>query len=352
MKILIRTDSSQRIGSGHLMRCLTLADALRRQGCEVHFISRPHPGHNLRLIEQAGYPLLQLPLHPAQEPLAGYQNWLGCTEQQDARDCLTQLKTTYQWLIVDHYGLAANFCQQLRSRCQRVMVIDDLANRTHDCELLLDQNLLPNYQQRYAALLPNHSQALLGPEFALLREEFYQPDTVQPSPGHILVFFGGSDPYGLTRQAVDAILALQEPAVTADIVIGEAHPERQALQQRCASSKRLELHVQCQNMAHLMRKARLMLGAGGSTHWERCISALPALVVTVADNQVATTRHLQQLGACHWLGPASEQSAASFKAALSHWLSQEAQLKQMGQCATRLVPKSGGTRAVVRHLLV
>lgn len=351
MKICIRTDSSSQIGSGHLMRCLTLAKALRQQGVEVAFISRPHPGHSIALIEQAAFQVMLLPLHPAAATRSGYQEWLGCTETQDAADCLRQLPAPCDWLIVDHYGLAADFCQAMRARCQRILVIDDLANRPHDCDLLLDQNLLPHYLQRYDPWLAAETPRLLGPHYALLRDEFYQSEPILREPGRLLVFFGGSDPFGLTRKAVEAIQQLTEVPLHADIVIGQSHPEREQLQQLCDSSARLQLHVQVSTMARLMRQAQLMLGAGGSTHWERCICALPALVVTVADNQVATTEYLHALGACRWLGAADQQTVARLKAELQHWLQQPKQLTLMGQQAASLVPLSGGPRTVVQHLL-
>lgn len=333
------------------MRCLTLAKALRQQGAEIHFFCRPHPGHSISLVEDAGFQLLALPLHGASNQLSGYQEWLGCTEAEDAIDCLQHLHAPVDWLIVDHYGLAADFCHAMRTRCQRILVIDDLANRQHDCDLLLDQNLLPNYQQRYDPWLDPETPRLLGPRYALLRDEFYQSEAVQREPGRLLVFFGGSDPFGLTRKAVDAILQLGLAPLHADIVIGQSHPEREQLQHLCDSSTRLQLHVQCTTMASLMRQAQLMLGAGGSTHWERCICALPALVVTVADNQVATTEYLHTLGACHCLGSADQQTTAGFRDALHSWLQQPEQLKLMGQQAASLVSLSGGPRAVIKHLL-
>ncbi|MCC5827204.1 UDP-2,4-diacetamido-2,4,6-trideoxy-beta-L-altropyranose hydrolase [Alkalimonas sp.] len=351
MKICIRTDSSNRIGSGHMMRCLTLAKALRQQGADVHFFCRPHPGHSILLVEHAGFQVTVLPLHSASNQLSGYQEWLGCTEAEDAIDCLRQLHAPVDWLIVDHYGLAANFCHAMRTSCQRILVIDDLANRHHDCDLLLDQNLVPDYLQRYDSLLAPKTPRLLGPAYALLRDEFYQNETVKREPGRLLVFFGGSDPFGLTRKAIEAIRQLELTPLHADIVIGQSHPEHDQLQQLCDSSSRLQLHVQCSTMATLMRQAQLMLGAGGSTHWERCITALPGLIVTVADNQIATTEYLHTSGACHWLGAAEQQTIAGFKSALHDWLQQSEQLELMGRRAASLVPLSGGPRAVLKHLL-
>ncbi|MCH8537216.1 MAG: UDP-2,4-diacetamido-2,4,6-trideoxy-beta-L-altropyranose hydrolase [Alkalimonas sp.] len=355
MKALFRVDSSARIGSGHLMRCLTLAHALRHSGVDCHFICRPHAGHSAQLIQQQGFPLIQLPslanqTNASADP-ADYLSWLGCTEQQDADDCIAKLNERYDWLVVDHYALAAEFCAALRPYCQQILIIDDLANREHDCDWLLDQNLLPDQQSRYQPLVPATCKLLLGPQYALLREEFFQTEAVTRQAGRLLVFFGGSDPFQLTLKSVKAIEQLPNLIAHADIVISAQHPDHMQLEALCLQQANMQLHIQCTHMASLMLQAQLMLGAGGSTHWERCISALPALVVTVADNQVPTTRYLHQLGACHWLGQGDAIDQAGLQQAIRHWLEQPEQLDEMAQQAKHVMLSNQGARTVCEHLL-
>ncbi len=365
MQVLFRTDASVAIGSGHLMRCLTLAQALRQAGHQVYFACRQHQGHLLPLLADLGFTSFTLPLL-ANPPQHGYQAWLGCSEAEDASAliaCLDQTPVTtvqspkmFDWLVVDHYGLGARFCQALRSRCRAVLQIDDLANRQYDCDVLLDQNLVPDFASRYQTLLPDHCQPLLGPRFALLRPEFagFVPTNRQctasfnaRSPARILVFFGGSDAQNFTSLAINALQQLQEPHWLADIVIGQANPHRLLLQQLCAQDRRLTLLVQTPGMAGLMAAADLMIGAGGATHWERACLGLPAIVVALADNQQATTQYLASLGACIDLGPADQLSAGQLAQATATLLNDVTLRARMSAAAQQLVPAGGG----VPHLL-
>ena len=335
MKVLFRTDASVKIGSGHVMRCLALAQELTALGSECHFVCRQTDGNLHAVIQQQGYLLYTL---------------TGATdEQQDADQTLQQLTQSYQLLIVDHYALAQQYCSALRQRCQYIMVIDDLANRRHDCDMLLDQNLLPQAEQRYAHLLPAHCETLLGPRFALLRQEFYQP-VKHRLPNHILIGFGGSDEQNLTSLAIKALQLLKHGLYTADIVIGANNPWRADITKQLACLPNVQLHVQCNYMATLMYRARLMLGSGGASHWERCICGLPGLVVTVAENQQATTAYLDQLGACVWLGQAAEMSAEFFAEQLCYYLPQPALLDNIGQRAAGIVPADAGTPLVAQRI--
>jgi UDP-2,4-diacetamido-2,4,6-trideoxy-beta-L-altropyranose hydrolase len=336
MKILFRADASVRIGSGHVMRCLALAQKLTELGAECHFVCRQTDGNLHDVIRQQGYPLYIL-TH-------------ATDEQQDASETLQQLTQNYPLLVVDHYALAQQYCSAMRQRCEHIMVIDDLANRQHDCDMLLDQNLLPQAEQRYAQLVPAHCKILLGPRFALLRPEFYQP-VKHRQPNHILISFGGSDEQNLTSLAIKALQQLKPERFTADIVIGANNPWRAAIEQQVACLPNVQLHVQCNYMATLMYRARLMLGTGGASHWERCICALPGLVVTVAENQQATTAYLDQLGACVWLGQAAEMSAEFFAEQLCYYLSQPALLDKISQSAAGVVPADAGTPLVAQQIL-
>ncbi len=360
MRVLFRTDSSVAIGSGHLMRCLTLAHALKQTGHQVYFACRQHPGHLLTLLADQGFTTFALPLL-ANPPQQGYQAWLGCTEAEDASALIASLDSDqnsgmFDWLIVDHYGLGASFCQALRSRCRAVLQIDDLANRQYDCDVLLDQNLVPDFASRYQALLPDHCQPLLGPRFVLLRPEFAGIDPAQrqfsasfnaQSPARILVFFGGSDAQNFTSLTINALQQLQEPHWLADIVIGQANPHRLLLQQLCAQDRRLTLLVQTPGMAGLMAAADLMIGAGGATHWERACLGLPAVVVALADNQLATTVYLAELGACLDLGHASTLTTTTLTAAISALLADPLRRQQMSKAACQLVSPEGGVPQLI-----
>ena len=362
MRVLFRTDASLTIGSGHLMRCLTLARALRLQGHQIWFACRQHPGHLNTLIETEGFPVLAL-AEIQTPPVAGYAAWLGASETEDAaavQEAIAQNPATatqhFDWLVVDHYGLGATFSRAMRSMCNAILQIDDLANRLYDCDVLLDQNLLPELAQRYQGLLPAGCQPLLGPRFALLRPEFagFTPDSrpfpatfSAQSPARLLVFFGGSDAQNFTTLTINALQQLQDCHWLADIVIGQANPHRLLLQQLCAQDRRLTLLVQTPGMAGLMAAADLMIGAGGATHWERACLGLPAVVVALADNQLATTAYLAELGACLDLGHASALTTTRLTTAVSALLADPLRRQQMSTAASQLVSPEGGVPQLI-----
>lgn len=299
MNIAIRVDASLQMGSGHLMRCLTLADALHDQGASVTFLCRHLPDSLAERVVIKGHQVRFLPELPfVDEGATVHSRWLGVTQADDARACSEALQgRAWAWLIVDHYALDAQWETAMRAHCRQILAIDDLADRSHDCDVLLDQNLYQNMTERYDGLLPAACQTLLGPSHALLRPEFAEwRQRSQPRQGavqRLLVFFGGVDVGNATGSALAAIARLERPALAVDVVIGNQHPQRSTILATCQQHG-WQCHVQTDQMAALMSQADLAIGAGGSATWERCALALPALTLCLADNQ----RQLVDDGAC------------------------------------------------------
>ena len=176
MNIVFRVDSSIEIGTGHVMRCLTLADELKKQYSNILFICRDFDGHLKGLINEKGYSVVLLPdfkfFFKDSNDFSGYYNWLSSLWQQDANETINIIKNNkLDWLIVDHYGIDYRWHNKLRDLTKRIMVIDDLADRKLDCDLLLDQTY-GRKKQDYFELIPNDCQMLLGAKYALLRPEF------------------------------------------------------------------------------------------------------------------------------------------------------------------------------------
>ncbi len=321
LKFAFRADASIDIGSGHVMRCLTLADKLRAQGAQTLFLCRNFPGHLHDIVEARGHALHRLPLPDtpctpeAQAP--AHAAWLGVAWQQDSEQCAAALAAWERpdWLIVDHYAIDRRWEQRLRKHGRKIMVIDDLADRTHDCDLLLDQNLQSS-DVRYQGRLPENCRRLLGPRFALLRPEFAAWRTKRSTPdGHLhrlLVFFGSGDPHNFSATALQAIRAsgLSEQCHV-DLVLGAANPHRAAIEAIYRSLPTISVHTQTPNMAALMAEADLMIGAAGTTSWERCCLGLPAIVVSVADNQRENGRQLARHRAAIDLGDAADAANTS-----------------------------------------
>lgn len=288
MKIVIRSDAGEHIGNGHVMRCLTLAQQLYHQGHEVHFISRPFQGHLIDLIERKGFIIHQLPLPDSNN------DWLGVsanTEQQQSTHILTQLDTI-DWIIVDHYGIDIHWHKAIRPYTKHILVIDDLANRKHDCDLLLDQNLYHHTTQRYKEYVPQHCQLLLGPRYALLRNQFSaiqkttQNKTRSKEVKNLLIFMGGVDKNNDTYFVLQQLKQSKLNKLEIRVILGGNNPHSAQIKNICASLTNTVLHIDVHNIAKHMAWADLSIGSGGSTTWERCSLGLPTLAWSIAKNQI------------------------------------------------------------------
>jgi len=244
--VAIRTDSSAAIGTGHLYRCLTLADALRRNGASVCFISAELTGNLSVLPERQGFEVRRLPRPEGQggehaQPRRQV-HWTGVEWAEDASQTRAALADTprLDWLVVDHYAIDRRWESRLRTFAEKIMVIDDLADRPHDCDLLLDQNDLDPQGRRYAKLVPEGCRILLGPCFALLRREFIEARASLRARdgriGRILVFFGGSDPTNQTGKGLEAIRMLGRRNFVVDVVVGEGNSHGDRIRRLCSEA--------------------------------------------------------------------------------------------------------------------
>lgn len=312
MRVVFRTDSSAQIGTGHLMRCLTLANMLARGGADVSFVCRDLPGNCSSLVGEHDFPLVLLSRPDAgsvvQEYTNEYGRWLGVPLEEDARQIVEYLDEhdRYDWLIVDHYSLDERWESALRPYVGRIMVIDDIADRSHDCDLLLDQNLYDNSESRYSALVSDNCRLLLGPRYALLRDEFYEVrDSARLRTGEVrklLVFFGGADITNETSKTLRAIQGLTTTDISVEVVVGSANRFRIEIENLSKTMPNVRLHGQINNMASLMATADLSIGGGGTTTWERCFLGLPTMTIILAENQREMTEAAAKRGALWNLG--------------------------------------------------
>ena len=317
MNVIIRADASTSIGSGHVMRCLTLAHRLKKEkNAKVVFVMRALPRNLIGVVEKQGFEVLKLLPANQKYSLNGYGLWLTVPMDVDAQQTIEVLQHYLQEhgcdvvdrLIVDSYALDEHWELMLRPYCREIMVIDDLANRRHDCDILLDQNFYLNKDVRYVGLVTEHCKMLLGPEHALLREEFYEAKkNLRKRDGtikNILVFYGGSDLTNETEKAIKALVQLHDEgySFTAYVITGVSNSRREKIKNLCSKYYFFHYYCQVSNMAEFMNKADLMLGAGGSTTWERLYMELPALVTAVAENQIQGCRDCSHAGIIEYLG--------------------------------------------------
>jgi UDP-2,4-diacetamido-2,4,6-trideoxy-beta-L-altropyranose hydrolase len=301
MEIIFRVDASLQMGTGHVMRCLTLAQALKENGENIEFICRKHQGNLIDKIRSSDFNVHELEVLEEAEVdnKLAHSHWLGATQQQDSDDCIDVLKVKKtDWLIVDHYALDEQWHNDLKPYYKKLMVIDDLADRQFNCNLLLNQNLGAQIED-YKDKVPNHCELLLGCDYALLRAEFTElraqalekrQNTKQIK--NILISMGGSDNENCTYD----ILQQLSDNFNVTIALGKQSPHNQMLESY-AKDKNITTIIDAENMAELMLNADLAIGAGGSTSWERCCLGLPTLLYVTADNQKEIAQNLEKTGA-------------------------------------------------------
>jgi UDP-2,4-diacetamido-2,4,6-trideoxy-beta-L-altropyranose hydrolase len=299
MNVVFRCDASIKIGTGHVMRCLSLADALLSKGSSTHFICRAHDGNLSKLIRQRGHRCTVLTQGDStvsintKGSLPPHSEWLGTDWLSDAKETVSVIsERQVDWLIVDHYAIDVCWETKLRPSCKKLLVIDDINDRKHDCNLLLDQNLDCS-SNKYSGLLPDKTKLLCGPKFALLRPEFANMRSYSlarrkvPQLKHILITMGGVDQNNVTGIVLNVLNKLDLPCdLSITVVMGPHAPWYDKIKNQSASMK-----VQCRvisnvdNMSQLMANSDLAIGAAGSTSWERCCLGLPSIIFVVAENQ-------------------------------------------------------------------
>ena len=352
MTIVFRVDASIAMGTGHVMRCRTLAFALKKYDEQIQFITRAHPGHLGDMLACDGFAVTLLPL-PACFDNNGndYANWLGVSQQEDAEQTIAALENQQcDWLIVDHYGLDRFWELRLQSRTHKLMVIDDLADRPHACNVLLDQNYAVASEARYLSWVNAHCQILVGPRYALLHPEYAKyRETMPPRTRNIkriLVSMGGADNANITGKVLSALSAVQLASLEVDVVIGPNFSYKSEVIEQANARPNTHVYDRCPHLASLMAEADLAVGAGGATTWERLCMGLPSLVLSTAKNQEPGCDALASVGLIQYIGDANKVDAASITSALLDSLAEVGHLRAMETCYKALVDGRGTDRIV------
>jgi len=256
--------------------------------------------------------------------------------------------------IIDHYGIDESWERAIRPFVKKIMVIDDLANRRHDCDILLDQNVVPYFENRYDKLVPIDCVKLLGPTYLILREEFIEERkhlrTRTGEVKHLLVFMGGTDPTGETMKVLTALQTIDKRFVHVDIVVGNGNPYRPSIQDICA---REDYHFHCQidYIASLMAQADFSIGAGGSTTWERCFVGVSSSSTIVAENQFVSTETAASLGAVWNLGWHKQVTVETYERLLLSLDDSHDGLNRMSEKGLELTDQPSGTNAWMDRIL-
>jgi len=350
MNILFRTDASVEIGSGHVMRCLTLADSLRDRGAKCEFVCSEIKGNLIDLIESNGYQTYKIaPFGEERDKGVANNTEAHFSWGSDAKKTIEAIRlgAFYDWLVIDHYALDANWEILVQGISNKLMVIDDLANRPHSCSLLVDQNY--EDEDRYLDLLPANCITLLGPKYALLRPEYAAArdikNEVKVNITRVLIYFGGSDLSNMTEKCLLALTADGLVHLSVDIVVGASYSHYESLLSMSARRGGVRIYKSLPHLADLMVKADLAIGGGGVTSWERLCVGLPSLVVSQAQNQIPISKILHQSGMINLLSTKTDITVDNIRDAILDEMKTKKISKKMNE-AMKLCDGLGANRVI------
>jgi UDP-2,4-diacetamido-2,4,6-trideoxy-beta-L-altropyranose hydrolase len=297
-------------------------------------------GDLINYIQSSGFSVYALPYETDSE----YFEWLQDNWKQDAEETQNVLKSfndQIDVLIADHYGIDEKWEWEMYSYTRRIMIIDDLANRKHYCNLLLDQNYYSNLSERYHDLVPSTCKLMLGPAYVLLRDEFKEASRKKRNRTgeilNILVFFGGTDPTNETHKAIKALSFITKQDLRVNVLVGSSNPNKERIEQYCLQYDHFYFHCQVSNIADMISQADIVIGAGGATTWERCFLGVPSMTIVVADNQLEVTKAVSKFGATIHLGMSRNVEANDIKLKLEELLENPNVVKKLAEMSGKLV---------------
>lgn len=331
MRVIFRCDASVSIGYGHVMRCLTLADKMHEGGWVCSFCVSRETLEAMSFLEGRGFPLHVF--ENDSDDLAHLNNLL-VAEKADL-------------LIIDHYGRDVEFESAMRKSVPLIVVIDDLADRHHDCDILIDQTFGRSADD-YKSLTPHNCKILTGTDYAMLapqymelRQKALEKRQENGEVENILVSLGGTNLHNCTDFVLTALEECKGKSLSIDVVLGASAQNLEDIKEHIqninnAGLHQVKLHISINNMHELMLKADLAIGAGGTTSWERCCLGLPTIVIELADNQKLAIKKLEEQGAIINLGHHNNISAEQMKESILLFLKNKKLLLSMSRKASTI----------------
>ena len=283
--LFIRVDASPEIGIGHIMRCLTLAQELKNNFDKIIFLTRKDSGDFTETIMKNEFEVIFIPTN---------------NDSDIIKNIVTTNSENKNFLLIDHYDVDSNFESSLKNIFEKIFVIDDLANRKHDCDLLIDQNYYRDLNHRYEKLIQNDTITLLGSKYAIIRPEFrnINKKTIKKNSQikKILVSFGGSDPTNECKKALDALCSIENNQFEIVAIVGIYNNKFEQLKKLYEKYSNIKIYRHVNDLSQLMLNSDLFIGAGGTTTWERFYMGLPSIVTIISDDQKESIEFLSDMG--------------------------------------------------------
>ncbi|OVE82215.1 UDP-2,4-diacetamido-2,4,6-trideoxy-beta-L-altropyranose hydrolase [bacterium K02(2017)] len=361
MNIVFRTDASHHIGSGHVYRCLTLALALKKNGHQVLFVCRQHQGHLIELIKDCykiTVRVLQIDTDWIPKKLIPkHIKWLGADQCKDAQETINAIKDVgvVDILVVDHYAIDQDWEAELKKHIRFLVVIDELADRKHCCDVLIDQTVWGHPHQVYKKLLPSHCLSLIGPKYAMLRSMFYEirnnfvQSSVKNKKLKMLIFLGAADLSDVPLKLMTVCKILASEPIEIHFILNEKSKHYEQVKKLSQLQNNLIHYSYVDDMAKLMSQMDVYCGSGGTITWERCCMGLSGVVFSIAENQYGFSKTMGDKGYHFFLGRESELEAQEIVDALkNYWTNLDIKL-EMETNSFGLVDGLGASR-IQEHL--
>ena len=299
--LFIRVDASPEIGIGHIMRCLTLAQELKNNFDKIIFLTQKNSSDFTETIMKNEFEVI----------------FISANNDSDIiKNIVTTNSVNKNFLLIDHYNVDSNFESSLKNTFEKIFVIDDLANRKHDCDLLIDQNYYRDLNHRYEKLIQNDTITLLGPKYAIIRSEFrsINKKTIKKNSQikKILISFGGSDPTNECKKSLDALCSIENNQFEIVAIVGIYNNKFEQLKKLYEKYSNIKIYRHVNDLSLLMLNSDLFIGAGGTTTWERFYMGLPSIVTIISDDQKESIEFLSDMGHVINLGLAKNVTSKTY----------------------------------------
>lgn len=334
--ILFRVDSSVEIGEGHISRCLALAEQIKN--VNIIFISKNISKNYLKKIKKNNFKILLFDNSKLTK-----NNDKIFPEHKIIIELLKEKKIIPDLLIVDNYKIDYKWESKLKQYVKNIVVIDDLIEKKHNCDILINQNILKSQYKKYDGLIPKNCKKLFGPNYVILRNEFIKNRKkikIRKIIKKIIISFGSSDPKNETLKVINAIKDLKN--IEVDVVVGDINPNKKYLKNKCEIMNNFKFHLQTDKISILMKKADFAIGAAGSSSWERCCLGLPSIVTVLSKDQFLVAHNLELLNASINLGISERITKDTYKEAIKSL--NPTKIKKMSENSMKIVDGMGSFR--------
>ncbi|MBI5683050.1 MAG: UDP-2,4-diacetamido-2,4,6-trideoxy-beta-L-altropyranose hydrolase [Deltaproteobacteria bacterium] len=343
MHLYIRADADSKIGTGHVMRCIALAQGWQDRGGKVTFLSHCESEELQERITNEGFEFLFLEkMHPHPSDLE---------QTLENLSSIIHHPSSNYWLVLDGYHFTSEYQKALRDAGIRCLVIDDMNHLPHyHVDIILDQNI---YATDMDYRCDEDTTLLLGTKYVLLRREFLKYRNfnrqIPESATNILVTLGGADPDNVTLKVMYALEQVQVNGLEAVVVVGGSNPHYETLQSAIRNLQpKIRLECNASNMPELMAWADVAVSAGGSTVWELIFMVVPSVVMILADNQKEIAEELEKEDVVVNLGWHEDVTEMDIRDAVQNLLADSDKRRSMGLKGKALVDGRGVERTIER----